>query len=230
MRSSPSPKSPPAVYYLGVDLGQASDYSALAVNEVTVVDGALHHAVRHLHRWPLGTPYPVVCADVAELVKRPPLAWPTVAVDETGVGRAVLDIFRAGDIAGDVTPILITGGHAVTYEGGWHVAKIELVGTLQKLLGQERLKIAAGLAEAETLRKELLAFKCKVTVAGNESFEAWRERDHDDLVLAVALSCWLGERQGVPMPTGDAIIVGGRRKRLPGVIDAAAVAGGHRPG
>jgi hypothetical protein len=25
--------------------------------------------------------------------------------------------------------------------------------------------------------------------AGNEIFEAWRERDHDDVVLALALAC-----------------------------------------
>ena len=30
--------------------------------------------------------------------------------------------------------------------------------------------------------------------SGNETFESWRERDHDDLVLAVALAAWLGER------------------------------------
>jgi hypothetical protein len=26
------------------------------------------------------------------------------------------------------------------------------------------------------------------------SYEAWREGDHDDLVLAVAMACWCGER------------------------------------
>ena len=35
----------------------------------------------------------------------------------------------------------------------------------------------------------------KVNVAtGNESFEAWRERDRDDLVLATALPLWYSER------------------------------------
>jgi hypothetical protein len=33
---------------------------------------------------------------------------------------------------------------------------------------------------------------------GHESPEAWRERDHDDLVLAVALAVWCGERCGGP--------------------------------
>jgi hypothetical protein len=42
--------------------------------------------------------------------------------------------------------------------------------------------------------QELLAFRVKVTASANETFEAWRERDHDDLVLAVATAAWVGER------------------------------------
>ena len=36
----------------------------------------------------------------------------------------------------------------------------------------------------------------KITLAANETFSAWRERDHDDLVLAVALASWVGEQEG----------------------------------
>jgi hypothetical protein len=35
-----------------------------------------------------------------------------------------------------------------------------------------------------------------MTAAGNETFESWRERDHDDLVLSVALACWHGQFRG----------------------------------
>ncbi len=28
----------------------------------------------------------------------------------------------------------------------------------------------------------------------HDSYEAWREGDHDDLMLSVALACWAGER------------------------------------
>ena len=38
------------------------------------------------------------------------------------------------------------------------------------------------------LGRELLQFRVKVKLAtGNETFESWREREHDDLVLSVAL-------------------------------------------
>ena len=52
----------------------------------------------------------------------------------------------------------------------------------------------AELPEAEILVAELKAFSVKITQAGNETFESWRERDHDDMVLAVAMALWLAER------------------------------------
>jgi hypothetical protein len=49
-----------------------------------------------------------------------------------------------------------------------------------------------GEGSASALAEELAAFRVKITLAGNETFEAWRERDHDDLVLAVAMALYLG--------------------------------------
>jgi hypothetical protein len=47
---------------------------------------------------------------------------------------------------------------------------------------------------AKTLAEELGKFRVKINMASaTESFEAWRERYHDDLVLAVALAAWAGE-------------------------------------
>src|SRR5262249_5200755 len=95
-----------------------------------------------------------------------------------------------------VRPVLITGGHQVTCEAGaWHVPKKELVSTLQVLLQNRRLKVAA-VPERDLLLKELQNFKVKITASANETFEAWRERDHDDLVLAVAIAAWVGEKEG----------------------------------
>jgi hypothetical protein len=63
------------------------------------------------------------------------------------------------------------------------------------LMQNKQLKIAQEMPLAETLRKELLNFKVKINIAtGHDSYEAWREGDHDDLVLAVAMPCWCGER------------------------------------
>ena len=71
--------------------------------------------------------------------------------------------------------------------------KRDLVGILQVLLQSRRLRIAGQLPEAAILEQELLCFRAKTPTAGVEDAEAWRERPHDDLVLAVALACWLGD-------------------------------------
>jgi hypothetical protein len=43
---------------------------------------------------------------------------------------------------------------------------------------------------ADALADELLAFRAKISARGHHTSEAWRESDHDDLVLALALACW----------------------------------------
>jgi len=52
------------------------------------------------------------------------------------------------------------------------------------------------LPEAATLVQELLAFQVKLTPQGHDTYGTWREGNHDDLVLAVALTCWYGEQGG----------------------------------
>ena len=47
------------------------------------------------------------------------------------------------------------------------------------MLQSGRLKVAAALPKAQTLRAELIAFKTKVSFSGQDSDEVWRERDHD---------------------------------------------------
>lgn len=63
-----------------------------------------------------------------------------------------------------------------------------LVAAVQAPLCSGRLRFAAGLALTPVLANELETFRVKVTADRNETFESWRERDHDDLVLALALA------------------------------------------
>jgi hypothetical protein len=87
-------------YFAGLDLGQLSDYTALAILEhvgpgerASLPDQTFH--VRHLHRYPLGTSYPAIVDDVARLFDLPPLNGEVVlSVDATGVGVAVMDLFQ----------------------------------------------------------------------------------------------------------------------------------------
>ena len=74
------------------------------------------------------------------------------------------------------------------------VPKRDLVSVLQVLFHSKRLKIAAGVNERDTLLGELANFSAKITQHANDTYEAWREGQHDDLVLALALACWSFER------------------------------------
>src|SRR5438128_3999121 len=184
MKFNPCPEGYMAeiTYLVGLDLGQASDYTALAILERTLTSNGTNSkeksfAVRHLERFPLGTSYPTICERVVDLFDQPPLSNGTLAVDQTGVGRAVVDMICRARPQAIVRPITITAGHAVVPDGaGWHVPKKELVSVLQVLLQSRRLQVARGLPMAPVLIKELETFRVKITTSANETFESWRER------------------------------------------------------
>jgi hypothetical protein len=192
-----------ARFYVGLDLGQASDYTAIVVAERVEPEGEKEYAlhVRHLERF-LDWRYPDVVEHVSGLMESPQLRGDAaLAVDATGVGAAVVDMLRRAGLTFDA--VTITGGDSETRSGydSYRVPKRDLVGNLQVLLQTGRLKIARSLEHAETLRAELLNFRVKINVAtAHDSYEAWREGDHDDLVLAVALAAWRAQkREFVPL-------------------------------
>ena len=143
--------------------------------------------IGHLERLPLGTPYPAIVAHVSRLLTKLP-GHPELAIDFTGVGRPMFDMFISSGIA--PTGVLITGGTAETRDGPTcSVPKLTLVSRLQALLHEGRLKILRELDEAETLIRELQDFRMEFTTAGHLTFNA-RCGKHDDLVLALAIAVW----------------------------------------
>ena len=58
-------------YFVGLDLGQTHDYTALAVVAGTPQDDSLF--LPHLQRFRLDTPYPDMIGSVTRLVLAPPL-------------------------------------------------------------------------------------------------------------------------------------------------------------
>jgi hypothetical protein len=201
-------------FYVGLDLGQAADYTALAVVEkgqektpADTLETYLH--LRHLERFELRTPYPNIATHVAHLMQDERLiakrydAWgapiyhesPELLVDNTGVGKAVTDLLKSKGLR--FRAVTITAGEHAHYEGGsYRVPKGDLVAALEVPFQTGALKIAERLAFGDVLRKELLNFKRKVNLkTAQDSYEHWRESDHDDLVLAAALACWGATRR-----------------------------------
>jgi hypothetical protein len=112
------PKYSPRRYSVGVDLGQASDFTAIAVLEKTIappetamfspigespsnrlVEGSIIYDLVYLKRPKLGTPYDTIAKRVADLVcELEPeggfgeLGQVTLSIDGTGVGRPIVDM------------------------------------------------------------------------------------------------------------------------------------------
>ena len=200
-KSNPSSPGPSNSFCVGLDLGQAQDPTALAVLERVAERDLLGRTVaaydlRHLERFQLGTGYPEVIERVLALFAEEPLAGQTLAVDHTGVGAVVVDMLRKAKPKARILPITITAGSNVTRgeKGDFRVPKKDLVGALQVLLQQGRLRVAADMPEAAILVKELQNFQVRITAHANEQYAAWREGLHDDLVLAAAIAAWAAEK------------------------------------
>jgi hypothetical protein len=178
------------MFIVGVDLGQTSDYTAITILEKRE-DNA--YDVRYLERV-RNTPYTTIVMRLNHLVKRLPVR-PYMAVDATGVGRPVIDMIRAANLPATIYPITLTGGDSVIRDGmERRVPKRDVASTIAVLLQTRCLRVANGLRESETLLRELLNFRVKISLSGHDTYEAWREQEHDDLVLAVGLAAWLFEK------------------------------------
>jgi hypothetical protein len=150
--------------------------------------------VRHLERFPLGTAYPQIAAMMRDRLATAPLSTGATAllIDQTGVGDAVVDLFR--QVGLEPRTATVTGGDQVQVEGPhYRVPKRELVAAMQAVLQTERLKVAAALPEAAVLTRELLSFQLKPTTLTPDDYGAWRDGPQDDLVLAAALAVWWRE-------------------------------------
>ncbi len=157
---------------MGIDLGQAQDYTALCIVEkLKTAEGENQYHLRHLERLLLGTPYPTVVKRILELMYTEPLKTQEVyiVVDSTGVGRPVVDLMRQSGLR--PIAVTITGGNQVTEDdNGYKVPKRDLVSTLQVLIQSGRLKIAEGLPQARTLIQELLNFRVKISINDHDTY------------------------------------------------------------
>jgi hypothetical protein len=178
------------MFYVGLDLGQRQDFSALAVVEreeqkFAWMPTPRELSVRHLERIALGTPYPQVVQRVCEVMRNPKIEHRSrLVVDATGVGAALVDLLRSAGLGVSLTTVTITSGERARGQGErWHVPRADLLAGLEVLLEAGELKICRRRKDAERLVRELEAMRFKG--GGGE---------HDDLVFAVALAAWRASR------------------------------------
>lgn len=229
-------EEPPVRFVVGLDLGQARDPSALCVlqrvarpdpdapepdpatapiSPPTPLPGEpqeLH--ARMLDRPPIGTPYTAIVDRIAQMMTRRPLAGQSaLVIDGAGVGRPVLDLFRARGIR----PLAVTStaGNRVSGNNfGLSVPKRDLISALLLALEQGRLKFAAIVPHLDVLLDELADYRVHVTDSGRDTYEA-RAGAHDDMLFALALAVWHAERLS--------------RRRATGVVTARTISAPRRP-
>ena len=138
-------------FFIGCDLGQANDYTAISILELTKIYDPNQkwrrpnilmfeqeyeprrilnqYALRSLIRPKLGTEYPDIVKLIKTMKEQEPLDKSTaLIVDATGVGRPVVDMLRREGLK--PIPITITGGNTVNYVPGYgyHVPSAILSG------------------------------------------------------------------------------------------------------
>jgi len=200
--------------YIGIDIGQKIDPTAIAV--VEAVDRAADTwETRWLERLPLGTPYPEVARrlaqiaeDVREILATRPLRLPgrpfvsgrelaildadrampslTIFADATGVGQPIVDMLRVANVR--CTPVYFTHGDRRVKNGdSISLGKGYLASRLKALLQDHRLSLP-DTAEARQLATELLDYEIRVDENANDKYGAFKVGTHDDLVTALGLA------------------------------------------
>ena len=208
-------------FVIGVELGQVSDVTAIAVVESLTLpflrteeirerrwvslrpvyqgpDGKevrehppVNFALRHLERVPAGVSYPEIVSRVQSLHGQ--LRKPVTVLDGTGVGTAAVELFRQSGFYASVFTLI--AGDQVTQDGSnYRIPKRDVISSTQVLLQTGRLKIARSLPHAALLARELVNFRFKVGQERSEDVLDWREGPDDDLVLALAIAAWEAER------------------------------------
>jgi hypothetical protein len=193
----PEERGEPWTRCLVLEPGLPALPSAIAVLEpLQSGEAKCKHALRHLERFPPGTPYPTLGERMVQLLQTPALDGRTfVLVDRTGVGKAVyrmlLDCLHNRATC-RIGPVTVTAGPTPT-PTGLSVQRRELAGHLQAVLQTRRLKAPPDLPLFDLLVREMENFEVKPSPVPLDDLSAWRQGAQDDLVLAVGLACWLCE-------------------------------------
>jgi len=198
---------------IGVDLGQARDYTAIVVSESyrpTAIGPRdwpeLRHRLRWIERLRLGLDYHLQAQRIAELAEAAQVQTrdtPSLVVDATGVGRPIVDLLRR--VTGlPVRPVIFTAGEDETFsdDGIHRVPKHYLEHAFDLVWQQKRWEAVTDCPNVPILEEEMKAMMRWRTKRGHDTFGA-RSGQHDDVVMATWLAIWWGERQSAHDAFGE---------------------------
>jgi hypothetical protein len=191
-----------AHYYIGIDLGQACDYTAIAVVEkLKAYKGkcpldysdlfTTTYTLRHIERIPLRTSYVDIVRHVNSMTQT--LLFKhncTFIVDATGAGRPVFDMIKNKVRYCSFYSINITSGNTESQSNGVrNVPKSSLIASLQIAFETAEIRIPKSLEHLPLLMNELSHFKARIKNTGYTTMNA-ASGEHDDLLFAVALAVY----------------------------------------
>lgn len=193
-------------YLLGLDFGSITDHTALILvarrenPEATSSgdEGEPQHIYELIHteQLPLGLSYVEIVEYIAKFVQQEEIAGMVqIAADCTGVGKAVLDLMRSEPSLAEITwSIVFTSGQNVTQNGMiFKVPKKDLIASVLILTGKDLLHCNPEIDQAQILKREMLSYIVRRTASANNKFDG-EHKSHDDMVVALCMVCWIGER------------------------------------
>ncbi len=193
-------------FIIGVSIGLAQDFTAICIlerfEELTgeAKNGrwltAFRYQAPHLEWLPLDAGYIEITERLKELIADlPSYGRLRTLVDWTICDRPLIDHMRKENLK--VVPVRIMQSGTVSGGSyyGFSVRKHLLFSNLRLLFNAGRLKIPEALPEAAELIKELQSFSLRSHSNLTNDLEAWRENPGDDLVFAMMMPCWFGEKK-----------------------------------
>ncbi len=193
-------------FFLGLDIGQLRDPSAITVIERLHLYSdqrdrvtwnfleSWQHRVRHMERVPLMTPYRQIVDRAVEIVQKLKGATGTrsieLVVDATAVGQPIVEMLRSARPECTLVPVTITGADSISSSGDtYRIPKRDLMNRLHVMLEDNVIRIPKRTPELDHFRDEFRSFRLHLTPAGHDKYSATGD-DHDDLVLSLALAAW----------------------------------------
>lgn len=189
-------------YFIGIDIGQRRDPSAVSVVELKEMkNGERYHYVRYLRRFPLRMLYTDVAARLKKLDSQLSGGGVelTYIVDATGVGGAVVEVLHQKLPLANFEEVYITGGINASRNGHeWHVPKGQLVSTLVAAFDADRVYLPKDSKEIEAMVSELENFEISFSESGHDQYggSVPGSGGHFDLLISLALAVYVGEDLG----------------------------------
>ena len=200
-------------YWIGADLGQANDYSAVAVVKDTrlpvsdgyrVTLGPRERVVVYADRF-RGVSYVDVVDHLIRLRNAPPFGGKSdLAIDGTSIGRVVSDMLHEQNVPHFA--VQMTGGQDWSRKGRYiNASKTLMVENLSVLFAAGDLKFATDLPMRKEIEEDLASFTIQTTAAGNQIITQSRNASgHGDARVALIVSAFASQylhRQSITTST-----------------------------